>query len=241
MLKIDILSVFPELFDGVFAHSIWGRASAAGHVAFAAHDIRAHTADRHRRTDDYPFGGGAGLVMTAQPILDAAEAVGGGRRLVLSARGRPFCHDMAVELASEEHLVLLCGHYEGIDQRAIDMGGFEEVSIGDYVLTGGELAACVLVDAVIRHVPGVLGNDKATEQESYTQGLLEYPQYTRPAEFRGQAVPEVLLSGHHANIAKWQRQESLRITALRRPDLLEKGDLTPEEWQWVRQNMPGDE
>ena len=192
-------------------------------------NIRDYTLDRHRRTDDYPFGGGAGMVMSAQPIVDAFAARlrpdFRGRRIYLSPRGRTLNQRMVEELAREEELALLCGHYEGVDQRALDAVIDEEISIGDYVLTGGELGALVLIDAVARLVPGVLGSDESSGEESFSTGLLEYPQYTRPAEFRGEAVPEVLLGGNHADITAWRREQSLALTLERRPELLDEAPL----------------
>jgi len=220
MLKINFLTVFPEMFESVRAHSMWGRAAQKGLLDLNVHNIREYSADKHRRTDDYPFGGGVGLVMTAQPVADATRAVGGGRRIYLSPRGRVLTHQLAVELAAEAELTLLCGHYEGVDQRALDLCGYEEISIGDYVLTGGELPAMVLADAVMRHIPGVLGSEESAAEESHANGLLEYPQYTRPAIFEGMEAPEVLLSGHHANIVAWREAQMLAWTKKNRPDLL---------------------
>lgn len=220
-MKIDILTLFPDMFAPLHG-SITGRAEKAGIVSIAAEDIRLHTKDKHFKCDDVPYGGGAGMVMTPQPIVDCVRAVDpdhAARRIYMSPRGRRFSTEIAAELAKEERLLFLCGHYEGVDQRAIDICGFEELSIGDYILTGGELAAMVVIDALLRFVPGVLGSDSSTEEESFSDGLLEYPQYTRPAVFEGIPVPEILLSGHHENIAKWRRQLSEELTAVRRPDL----------------------
>ena len=220
-MKIDILTLFPDMFAPLHG-SITGRAEKAGIVSIDAEDIRLHTKDKHFKCDDVPYGGGAGMVMTPQPIVDCVRAVDpehAARRIYMSPRGRRFSTEIAAELAKEERLLFLCGHYEGVDQRAIDICGFEELSIGDYILTGGELAAMVVIDALLRFVPGVLGSDSSTEEESFSDGLLEYPQYTRPAVFEGIPVPEILLSGHHENIAKWRRQLSEEITAARRPDL----------------------
>ena len=220
-MKIDILTLFPDMFAPLHG-SITGRAEKAGIVSIVAEDIRLHTKDKHFKCDDVPYGGGAGMVMTPQPIVDCVRAVDpehAARRIYMSPRGRCFNAEIAAELAKEERLLFLCGHYEGVDQRAIDICGFEELSIGDYILTGGELAAMVVIDALLRFVPGVLGSDSSTEEESFSDGLLEYPQYTRPAVFEGIPVPEILLSGHHENIAKWRRQLSEELTAARRPDL----------------------
>ena len=231
-MKIDILTLFPEMLKPMLSESILGRAIAAGLLQVRLTDIREFTADRHRRVDDYPFGGGAGMVMAAQPIADAIAARDPehrARRIYLSPRGRKLDQRIVEELAREPQLLLLCGHYEGVDQRALDLCIDEELSIGDYVLTGGELGALVVVDAVARLVPGVLGSAESGEDESFTTGLLEYPQYTRPAEFRGLRVPEVLLGGNHADIAAWRRERSLELTCERRPDLLQTAPLTESD------------
>ena len=232
-MKITILTIFPEMFESVLNSSILGRAREQGLVEVECVDIRPFSDRKHKNTDDYPFGGGAGMVMLAQPIMDAMKHVTGenfsGRRIYMGPRGNTLTTAKARELAKEEHLVLLCGHYEGVDQRALDSCIDEEISIGDYILTGGELAAMVLTDAVSRFIPGVLGSGESAEEESFSDGLLEYPQYTRPRELEGMEVPEVLLSGDHAKIKAWRRQESLRATKKFRPDLLEKAELTAKE------------
>ncbi len=232
-MKITILTIFPEMFESVLNSSILGRAREQSLVEVECVDIRPFSDRKHKNTDDYPFGGGAGMVMLAQPIMDAMKHVTGenfsGRRIYMGPRGTTLTTAKARELAKEEHLVLLCGHYEGVDQRALDSCIDEEISIGDYILTGGELAAMVLTDAVSRFIPGVLGSGESAEEESFSDGLLEYPQYTRPRELNGMEVPEVLLSGDHAKIKAWRRQESLRATKKFRPDLLEKAELTPKE------------
>ena len=232
-MKITILTIFPEMFDSVLNSSILGRAREQGLIDVQCVDIRPFSDRKHKNTDDYPFGGGAGMVMLAQPIMDAMAHVTGegfhGRRIYMGPRGTTLTTAKARELAREEELVLLCGHYEGVDQRALDTCIDEEISIGDYILTGGELAAMVLTDCVARFIPGVLGSAESPEEESFSDGLLEYPQYTRPRELRGMEVPEVLLSGDHAKIRAWRRQESLRATKRFRPDLLEKADLTEKE------------
>ena len=232
-MKITILTIFPEMFESVLASSILGRAREQGLIEVECVDIRPFSDRKHKNTDDYPFGGGAGMVMLAQPIMDAMKHVTGedfsGRRIYMGPRGTTLTTAKARELAKEEHLVLLCGHYEGVDQRALDSCIDEEISIGDYILTGGELAAMVLTDAVSRFIPGVLGSGESAEEESFSDGLLEYPQYTRPRELNGMEVPEVLLSGDHAKIKAWRRQESLRATKKFRPDLLQKAELTPKE------------
>lgn len=232
-MKITILTIFPEMFESVLNSSILGRAREQGLIEVECVDIRPFSDRKHKNTDDYPFGGGAGMVMLAQPIMDAMKHVTGenfsGRRIYMGPRGTTLTTAKARELAKEEHLVLLCGHYEGVDQRALDACIDEEISIGDYILTGGELAAMVLTDAVSRFIPGVLGSGESAEEESFSDGLLEYPQYTRPRELNGMEVPEILLSGDHAKIKAWRRQESLRATKKFRPDLLEKATLTPKE------------
>ena len=229
-MKIEILTLFPEMFDGVLSASILGRAQASGVLSIETHDIRAYTDNKHRKTDDYPFGGGAGLVMMAQPIFDCMAAVQGNEpahRILLTPRGKLLTSERAKALASYDRLILLCGHYEGVDERVnaiID----EEISIGDYVLTGGELPAMVLVDCVSRFIPGVLGSEESAQDESHAAGLLEYPQYTRPASFRGMDVPEILLNGHHANIAKWRREQAMEKTRSARPCLLGNFGKQPE-------------
>lgn len=232
-MKIKILTVFPEMFGSVLSASILGRAREAGLITVDVMDIRPFSDRKHKNTDDYPFGGGAGMVMLAQPIRDAMAAAMGdgfrGRRIYLGPRGAKLTTEKARSLALEEELILLCGHYEGVDQRALDTCVDEEISIGDYILTGGELAAMVLTDCVARFIPGVLGSAESPEEESFSDGLLEYPQYTRPRVWEGQDVPEVLLSGDHARIRAWRRRESLKATLRFRPDLLEKADLTGED------------
>ena len=220
-MKIIILTLFPEMFTALDA-SILGRARKEGRLELEVVDIRDYTEDKHQKCDDYPFGGGAGMVMMAQPIGSAFEAVDpghGARRIYLSPKGKVLKQERVFSLAEEEYLVLLCGHYEGVDQRAIDLFVDEEISIGDYVLTGGELPAMVLVDCVARYLDGVLSPGSLVD-ESFSDGLLEYPQYTRPMEYRGLAVPEVLRSGNHAEIDKWRREQALALTRKLRPDLL---------------------
>ena len=223
-MRIKVFTLFPEMLRPMLGASILGRAIAAGLLQVELIDIRDYTLDKHRSTDDYPFGGGAGMVMLAQPVHDAMAAAMGenfrGRRIYLGPRGRKLTTALARELAREEELILLCGHYEGVDQRALDACVDEEISLGDYILTGGELAAMVLTDCVARFIPGVLGSAESPEEESFSDGLLEYPQYTRPREWEGRTVPEVLLSGDHARIREWRRRESLKATLRFRPDLL---------------------
>ena len=229
-MRIKVFTLFPEMLRPALSQSILGRAVAAGLIEVQLIDIREYSADKHRNTDDYPFGGGAGMVMTAQPIVDAFAAnlppSFSGRRVYLSPRGRTLNQRIVEALAKEKELALLCGHYEGVDQRALDSVIDEELSIGDYVLTGGELGALVVIDAVARLIPGVLGSDESPEDESFSTGLLEYPQYTRPADFRGQKVPEVLTGGNHADIEAWRRERSLALTLERRPELLDTAPLT---------------
>ena len=238
-MKIEILTIFPEMFDSFLNSSIIGRARKQGILDISATDIRQFSLSKHKNTDDYPFGGGAGMVMTAQPIMDAmaaaSAALPGARRIYLGPRGRTLTTSLARELAREDSLILLCGHYEGVDQRALDACVDEEISIGDYILTGGELAAMVLTDCVARFIPGVLGSAESPEEESFSDGLLEYPQYTRPREIDGRAVPDVLLSGDHAKISAWRRKESLRATARFRPDLLEKAELSPGDRKMLKE------
>ncbi len=218
---IKILTLFPEMFEPVLGSSILGKAAEKGLIDFRLVNIRDYTLDRHRRVDDAPFGGGAGMVMAVQPVFDAlkSEAAEAGRLLYMSPKGRLLSGALAAELAGEEEIVFLCGHYEGIDQRIIDYWKIEEISIGDYILTGGELAAMVVIDAVARFIPGVLGNSDSLMEESVYSGLIEYPQYTRPRTWEGMSVPEVLLSGNHRLIDLWRFEQSCRITKEKRPDL----------------------
>ncbi|HSN65522.1 MAG TPA: tRNA (guanosine(37)-N1)-methyltransferase TrmD [Fusibacter sp.] len=221
-MKFRVLTLFPEQFDGFVATSIIGRAVEKGTITIEVDQIRDYSTDRHKKVDDPPFGGGAGMVMTVQPLRDALHAKPeseNGRVIYLSPRGHTLDHDKVVELSQYDSLTLVCGHYEGVDQRFIDRYVDEEISIGDYVLTGGELAAMVVIDSVSRMVDAVLKNDASAEEESFADGLLEYPHYTRPPEVDGDKVPDVLLSGHHAEIAKWRLDQSLQITKERRPDL----------------------
>lgn len=221
-MTFKVLTIFPEMLRPMLEASILGRAIAQGILKVELIDIRPYSQRKHKNTDDEPFGGGAGMVMLAQPIVDAIEDNPvKGRRIYLSPRGRTLTQGIVEELAKDEELLLLCGHYEGVDQRALDLAIDEELSIGDYVLTGGELGALVVIDAVSRLIPGVLGRAESNEDESFSSGLLEYPQYTRPREYRGMAVPDALVNGNHAQINRWRRNESLRLTRERRPDLLE--------------------
>lgn len=236
-MHFDIFTLFPDMFAGVFADSIIMRAKEAGHISIAMHDIRGYAQGKHQVTDDAPYGGGGGMVIKPEPIFRALEAVLGLENetssstpiILLSPQGRLFTQAVAKELAQHKRLALICGRYEGVDERVRQFLATDEMSIGDYVLSGGEIAAMVIVDAVTRLLPGVLGDPAATERDSHAGGLLEHPHYTRPAEFRSHAVPEMLLSGHHAEIARWRRRESLRRTLKRRPDLLAGADLSPED------------
>ena len=221
-MKIDIMTLFPEMVNAVMGESMIGRAQEKGLVEIRAVNIRDYATDKHHKADDAPYGGGRGQVMLAEPLYLCHQALCAGERVhtvFLSAQGRPFDQDKARELLAREHIILVCGHYEGVDQRFIDACVDEEISIGDYVLTGGELPAMAVADAVCRMVPGVLPDEEAFTAESHWDGLLEHPQYTRPENWRGRPVPEVLLSGHHANIALWRREMSLRRTRADRPDL----------------------
>jgi tRNA (guanine37-N1)-methyltransferase len=231
-MRIDILTLFVEMFDGFLSASIVGRAARNGLIDVHRTNIRNFAADAYGSVDDAPFGGGPGMVLMCQPIFDAVEHVRGqdecaGRLVMLSPQGRPLNQKMVAELAGEERLILLAGHYEGFDERIRQVLADDEISVGDYVLSGGEIAAMVVVDAVTRLLPGALGKDESADDESFSQGLLEYPQYTRPREFRGMAVPEVLLSGDHAKIAAWRREQSIERTMLRRPDLWQRAQAGP--------------
>lgn len=234
-MKINILTLFPEMFSSL-RESILGRADAAGIISFNIINIRDFSADRHNKTDDYPFGGGQGMVLMPQPAFDALKAAGaeGTRNIYLSPRGKMLGMKLAAELASEDEITLFCGHYEGLDQRVIDEWNMEEVSIGDYILTGGELAAMVLIDVVARMIPGVLSGEASALDESVYSGLLEYPQYTQPRSYGGFDVPEILLSGNHKAIALWRFEQSLMLTKERRPDLFDEyvknpGELSKDE------------
>lgn len=233
MKNFFVLTLFPEMINETLSHSILGRAQKGGFVSIEPIQIRDFSNNKHLQVDDYPYGGGAGMVMQPQPIYDAYESilpkVGKARVLYMTPQGKPFDQRMAEELSKEENLVFLCGHYEGIDERVIEEIVTDEVSLGDFVLTGGELAAITMIDAISRLVPGVLGKEVSFEDESFADGLLEYPQYTRPPVFMGKEVPSILLSGHHANIAKWRREQALIRTATKRPDLLEKADLSKKD------------
>jgi tRNA (guanine37-N1)-methyltransferase len=235
MMKIDILTLFPEMFAGPFSSSILKRAQDRGLIDINLVNIRDFSTNKHHTVDDTPYGGGAGMVMAPEAIFGAVEdavkkhEVTPARIVLMCPQGRPFNQAIALELARERNLVIICGHYEGVDERVRVNLVTDEISIGDYVLTGGELPAMVVVDAVTRLIPGVLGESASVEEESFNNGMLEYPQYTRPREFRGQAVPDVLLSGHHEEIRKWRRKQSLFRTLERRPELLALLELTGED------------
>ncbi len=225
-MHIDVFTLFPGMFRGPFEESILKRAQDEGLLSLALHNIRDATTDKHHIVDDYPYGGGAGMVMKPGPVFAAVEAVyQGGPIILLTPQGRLFTQAQALRLAGEPRLSLICGHYEGVDERICAHLATEELSIGDYVLTGGELAAMVVIDAVSRLVPGVLGGPASVIEESHSSGLLEYPHYTRPPDFRGWTVPPVLLSGNHGAVDRWRRKEALRRTRARRPDLLAKAEL----------------
>jgi tRNA (guanine37-N1)-methyltransferase len=224
-LRVDILTLFPGIFQGPLRESLLGRAIEGGLLEVRIHDIREHAHDRHRQVDDYAFGGGPGMVMKPEPVVEAVEALGSGDKhvVLLSPAGRRLDRDVVRSLATHPWLVLVCGRYEGLDERVIEVTGAEEISIGDFVLSGGEVPALVVLEAVARLVPGVVGNEESLGAESFEEGLLDHPHYTRPRAFRGIEVPEVLLSGDHARIAEWRRQAAVDKTRRNRPDLLEPG------------------
>ena len=224
-MNINVVTLFPEMFEALNA-SLIGKAQENNLVDIKIHNLRDYSKNKHKKCDDYPFGGGAGMVMSVQPIYDCITAVSGkkARRIYLSPQGRKLNQNIVKELSQYDELVLLCGHYEGIDERAIELCIDEEISIGDYVLTGGELPAMVLIDAICRYLPGVLHNDESVVSESFTTDVLEYPQYTRPQEFMGKKVPEVLISGNHQKVDEWRREQSLIRTKQKRPDLLDRGE-----------------
>ena len=234
-MRIDILSLFPNMFDGPFSDSIVKRAIDRGLASVHVHSIRDFTHDKHRTVDDYPYGGGTGMVLKPEPLFEAVESVKEGIGdsstpvILLTPQGRLFCHDIALELSRQRNLILVCGHYEGVDERVRKHLATDEISIGEYVLTGGELPAMVVTDAVIRLLPGVLGAEEATSDDSFVDGLLEYPQYTRPQVYRCWQVPDTLVSGNHQEIARWRCEQALRRTMERRPDLLAKAVLSDDK------------
>lgn len=237
-MRIDIMTLFPDMCLAYLGESIIGRARAAGKVQIECTDIRDYTLDKHRRVDDTPYGGGMGMIMQAQPIYDCYQDIcrktGTKPHLIyLTPQGETLTQERVKELAQLDNIALLCGHYEGVDERVIEELQPEEISVGDYVLTGGELPALIVADAVSRMIPGVLSNDDCFTEESHYSSLLEYPQYTRPFEWHGRKVPEVLTTGHHANVDKWRREQSLERTAQRRPDMLEKAQLTAKDIKFL--------
>lgn len=242
-MKYHILTLFPGMFAGPFSESIIKRAVQDGLIDISLHDIREYAIDRHKTADDSPYGGGAGMVMKVEPLAACIETVktelSDARVLLTTPRGKRFDQALASELAKEEAILIICGRYEGVDERVSDMFVDDEVSIGDYVMTGGELAAMVIVDAVSRLVPGVLGSAESAVSDSFSDGILEHPHYTRPAEFRGNAVPEVLLSGNHKDIAEWRRHEALRRTLALRPDLIESAQLSDRDRKYLEELEKG--
>ncbi len=239
-MRVDILTLFPEMFQAVLDNSIIGRAKEKGILELNYIQIREFAFNKHRQVDDYPYGGGAGMVMQAEPIYLAYQSVCEGlsykpKTIYLSPQGKPFRQGTAKRLSKEEHLVLICGHYEGVDQRILDEIVDMEISLGDFVLTGGELAAMAVVDATARLIPGVLKSEEAFSEESHFSGLLEYPQYTRPEEWRGRKVPEILMSGHHKNIEAWKREMSIRTTFRKRRGMLAKASLSQKEKEFVEE------
>lgn len=240
MMKIDVLTLFPEMFTGVFGSSILGKAAAKGIVELNAINFRTYSKSKHGTVDDTPYGGGGGMVLKPEPIFDAVEDLAplststSPRIILMCPQGEPFTQHKAEELAQEEHLIFICGHYEGYDERIREHLVTDEISIGDYVLTGGEIPAMAAVDSIVRLLPGVLGNANSAVTDSFSTGLLEYPHYTRPVEYRGMKVPDILLSGHHANVEKWRREQSLLRTLERRPELLDQADLTTKEREWLK-------
>ncbi|WP_040228098.1 tRNA (guanosine(37)-N1)-methyltransferase TrmD [Bhargavaea cecembensis] len=237
-MNISVLSIFPEMFTGVFGSSILKRAQDQGAARLSVRDFREFATDKHHKVDDYPYGGGAGMVLKPEPLFRAVESLTGeGRKpriLLMCPQGERFTQRKAEELSREEDLIFLCGHYEGYDERIREHLITDEISIGDFVLTGGELAAMTVIDSVVRLLPGVLGNEASPEQDSFSTGLLEHPHYTRPADFRGMKVPDVLMSGNHAEIDRWREEQSLARTLERRPDLLGKADLTDRQKNYLK-------
>lgn len=238
-MRIDIMTLFPEMCERVLDESIIGRSREGGLVEINCVNIRDYSTDKHRRVDDTTYGGGTGMIMQCQPIFDCfcelEKSIGKRPHLIyMSPQGKTLTQKRVKELAKEENIAILCGHYEGIDERVIEELVDEEISIGDYVLTGGELPALILADSITRMLPGVLASDEAFEEESHYNGLLEYPQYTRPYEWHGKTVPDVLLTGHHANIMKWRREKSLERTLERRPDMLESAELSKKDTEYIR-------
>lgn len=241
-MRIDVLTLFPEMFEGVFGASILGKARDKGIVGLNAVNFRDYANNKHNTVDDYPYGGGGGMVLKPEPLFAAVEALmpEGGEKprvILLCPQGEPYTQKKAEELSAREHLIFVCGHYEGYDERIRQHLVTDEISLGDYVLTGGELPAMVMIDSIVRLLPGVLGNETSAVTDSFSTGLLEHPHYTRPAVFRGWEVPEVLLSGHHANVEVWRRRQSILRTLERRPELLENVELTKKERLWLEEQM----
>lgn len=238
MMNIQVLSLFPDMFDGVFNASIMKKAQEKGAVSFDVTDFRSFSTNKHNQVDDYPYGGGAGMVLKPEPLFNAVEALqakGKKPRIILMCpQGKRYSQQKAEELAQEEDLIFLCGHYEGYDERIREHLVTDEISIGDFVLTGGELAAMTIIDSIVRLLPGVLGQEASHINDSFSTGLLEHPHYTRPADFRGMKVPDVLMSGNHAKIAEWREEQSLKRTFERRPDLLENIKLTPKQLKYLQ-------
>lgn len=239
-MRIDVLTLFPEMFEGVFSSSILGKAKEKRLVTMNTVNFRDYSNNKHNTVDDYPYGGGGGMVLKPEPIFAAVEDVTSGlehnpRIILMCPQGETFTQKKAEELSREEHLIFICGHYEGYDERIREHLVTDELSIGDYVLTGGELPAMVVVDSVVRLLPGVLGNETSAVTDSFSTGLLEYPHYTRPPKFRDWGVPEVLVSGHHGNIEQWRRKQSLLRTWKKRPEMLDRIELTPKEQKWLEE------
>ena len=240
MIRIDIATLFPDMCESYLSESIVGRGRKAGHIDIHCHNIRDYAGNKHNRVDDKAYGGGTGMVMQAQPIYDCITAIKqeldtSPRVIYMSPQGKVFNQGIAIDLANYEHIVLLCGHYEGIDQRVIDEIVDMELSVGDFVMTGGEIPAMTVIDTVSRLVPGVLAAETSYENESHFNGLLEYPQYTRPAVWHDKPIPDVLISGHHAKIEQWKREQSLINTLKKRPDMLEKAELTKEDIKFLKE------
>ncbi|WP_227395555.1 tRNA (guanosine(37)-N1)-methyltransferase TrmD [Jeotgalibacillus aurantiacus] len=239
-MKIDVLSLFPSMFDGVFGESILKKAKEKGAVDYNVTDFRQFSGNKHNSVDDYPYGGGAGMVLKPEPIFEAVHQLTQGtekapRIILMCPQGERYTQKKAEELSKEEHLVFICGHYEGYDERIREHLVTDEISIGDFVLTGGELGAMTVIDSVVRLLPGVLGNDESAVKDSHSSGLLEHPHYTRPAEYNGHKVPDVLLSGNHSKIDEWRMKESLRRTWTRRPDLLDVYPLSDQQKKWIEE------
>jgi tRNA (guanine37-N1)-methyltransferase len=233
-MRVDFVTIFPRMFDSFLAEGVIARGVKAGLLDIRVHDLRDYATDRHRSTDDEAYGGGPGMVMLGEPVFRAVEAIGGGHLVMTSPQGRRFDQNVARELAHRPHVVFLCGRYEGFDHRVHEALRPEEISVGDFVVSGGELPAMLMADAMGRLIPGVVGNTGSVEEDSFFHGLLDYPHYTRPVELRGQRIPEILLSGHHEKIRKWRKEQALRATLEKRPDLLESADLDDEAREILR-------